>query len=66
MECKQEENKLECSCTSLLCKRRGMCCECVRHHRDRGEIPACFFPKGAEVSHNRSIENFIKVYSKKI
>ena len=66
MECKREENLQECTCSSTTCTKRGICCECVSSHRDRGEIPGCFFPKGAELSHNRSIEYFIEVYSNKL
>jgi hypothetical protein len=41
-----------------------MCCECVSHHREKGEIPACFFPAEveAETMSDRSIDNFIKSY----
>lgn len=63
MECKREENLLEC--TALQQKRQqGICAECVRHHREAGQIPGCFFPKSAELKHDRSIEYFIEVYSK--
>ena len=64
MECKKEENKIGCSCTSVSCSKRGVCCECVRHHRENGEIPGCFFPAGAERTYDRSIQNFVKAYRK--
>lgn len=64
MECKREENLLECTCSATTCGNRGICCECVRHHREAGQIPGCFFPKSAELKHDRSIEYFIEVYSK--
>ena len=61
MECKKEENKADCTCT-YPCSRRGVCCDCVTYHRERGEIPGCFFPAGAERSYDRSVENFIRVH----
>ena len=66
MECKREENLQECTCSATTCQKRGICCECVRSHRERSEIPGCFFPKSAELKHNRSIEYFIEVYSKSL
>lgn len=47
MECKKEINKANCKC-SYPCSNRGMCCECVKSHRENNEIPGCFFPKEAE------------------
>lgn len=60
-ECKTEENKRECNCT-YPCEKKGMCCSCIRYHRNRGELPACYFPSDAEKTYDRSIEYFIKVY----
>lgn len=57
MECKKESNKANCSCT-YPCDKRGMCCECVAFHRERGEIPGCFFSKISEKTYNRSIKYF--------
>lgn len=59
MICKKEENKKFCTC-SYNCPKRGLCCECVKHHREKGEIPGCFFPPDGEKTYNRSIANFIK------
>ncbi len=64
MECRREENKIGCTCTYTACANRGVCCICVREHREKGEIPGCFFPPGAERTYDRSIENFVKAYSK--
>lgn len=63
MGCKKNENLKGCTC-SAACTNRGICCECVRHHRENGQIPGCFFPADAEKTHNRSIEYFIEVMSK--
>ena len=59
MECREEENLKDCPCT-YSCDRKGLCCECVRYHRERNELPACYFSKEEEKTYDRSIENFIK------
>ena len=61
MECKREQNLKGCTCTAA-CGNHGICCECVRHHRELHQIPGCFFPKNAEATYDRSIENFIKTW----
>ncbi|MBN3037501.1 MAG: hypothetical protein JW834_03570 [Candidatus Diapherotrites archaeon] len=61
MECKREKNAKDCNCT-YSCGTRGLCCECIRYHRERRELPACYFPAGAEKSYDRSIEHFIKLH----
>lgn len=60
MECRKEENLKDCTCTYKSCPRSGICCLCVKHHREKGEIPGCFFSKKGEASYDRSIENFLK------
>ena len=55
MECSLENNKLKCNCT-YPCSNHGKCCDCVAYHRNRGEVPACFFSKEAEATYDRSIE----------
>lgn len=62
----REENLKHCKCTYSVCSRKGMCCECIRHHRENGEIPGCLFPKDAEKTYNRSIEKFIEVMKNRI
>ncbi|MFZ5955595.1 MAG: DUF6485 family protein [Nanoarchaeota archaeon] len=57
MECKKQQNSKNCPCT-YNCEKKGMCCECVRYHRKRKEIPACFFSKDAEKTYDRSFEKF--------
>jgi len=63
-ECKAKENKSKCNC-SYSCDKKGMCCECLTYHRNRREIPACFFPEDIERTYDRSIENFIRTYQKR-
>ncbi len=67
MECQKEKNIENCPCTYPGCSRKGLCCECVKHHREKGALPACYFSPEAEKTYDRSIENFIKdweAYSK--
>lgn len=47
-----------CNCT-YSCSRHGLCCECLHYHRQRGELPACYFNDAEEKTYNRSIEFFI-------
>lgn len=60
MECEKENNLKDCPCTYPGCKRKGICCQCISHHREKGELPACYFSKEAEKTYDRSIERFIK------
>jgi len=56
VNCPNKEKNLEhCNCT-YACEKKGLCCECVAYHRDKGQIPACFFSKEAEATYDRSIE----------
>ena len=59
MECKKDVNLARCNCTYEPCSRKGICCECIDHHRNHGELPACFFSTAAERSYDRSIRKFI-------
>ncbi len=63
MECKQNQMMSNCTCT-YNCSKRGKCCECVLYHRRNGELPGCFFPKDAEKTYDRSIDNFIRSHKK--
>ena len=60
MECQKQENSTNCSCTYLDCPRKGICCECIRYHLARKELPACFFSTKVEKTYDRSFERFIK------
>lgn len=59
-ECKKEENLKDCPCTYPGCPRKGMCCECLRHHLGSNQLPACCFPPEVEKTYDRSVEAFIK------
>lgn len=64
MECKKEKNVSFCNCT-YPCSRIGVCCDCLTYHRRAGELPACYFPKDAEKTYDRSVEYFIKLYQQR-
>ncbi len=59
MNCKKEENLSNCKCTYPGCPRKGICCECIKYHREKNELPGCYFTKEEERKYDRSIDNFI-------
>jgi hypothetical protein len=60
MQCQKENNIKNCSCTYPGCSRKGLCCECIRYHRAKGALPACYFDPETEKTYDRSIDNFVK------
>ncbi len=60
-ECKQKQNLTSCPCTYKSCPRKGICCECIRHHLENKELPACCFPPEVEKTYDRSIQKFIEI-----
>ena len=58
-ECKQKQNLSSCSCTYEPCSRKGICCECIKHHLKNKELPACYFPPDVEKTYDRSIKKFV-------
>ncbi len=64
MECKNSRNLSICNCT-FSCGKKGYCCDCIKYHKSLGEFPACFFPKDAERTGDRSVDNFIKIYNER-
>ncbi len=59
-ECKKQLNLKYCNCT-YNCNRKGICCECIKHHRENNELPACYFPKDVEKTYDRSYEKFLSL-----
>lgn len=53
-----------CTCTYPGCPKHGLCCECLHYHRQRGELPACYFTKEEEKTYNRSIEFYCQRHLK--
>lgn len=58
-------NAQYCNCTYPGCSRRGLCCECLHYHRQRNELPSCYFSAEEEKTFNRSVEFFIQRRSAK-
>ncbi|HID94885.1 MAG TPA: hypothetical protein EYP53_02360 [Candidatus Latescibacteria bacterium] len=57
-----DTNRGGCTCTYEPCSRKGMCCECIRHHWAARELPACFFPPEVERTYDRSLKRFLQTY----
>lgn len=53
-------NQSYCTCTYPGCNRHGLCCECLHYHRQRGELPGCYFTKDEEKTYNRTVEFFVQ------
>ncbi|MEF8833199.1 MAG: DUF6485 family protein [Candidatus Thermoplasmatota archaeon] len=62
MECNEERNLDRCNCSYPGCPRKGMCCDCIKYHLDKNQLPACAFPDDVEETYDRSFEKFIEVY----
>ena len=37
----KEDNLKDCPCDWRNCERKGICCECVKYHKNNGDLPAC-------------------------
>lgn len=59
-----EKNSSMCSCTYAGCPRHGLCCECIKHHKDRDQLPACYFTAEQEKTYDRSVDYFLKCRTK--
>jgi hypothetical protein len=64
MECKQEKNKVTCTCSYEPCARKGICCECIDYHWRHGELPGCLFPPQMERTYDRSLARFIACHQR--
>jgi len=61
VECKIEENKERCTCSYPGCSKKGVCCECLKYHLSKRELPGCCFPPEAERTYDRSFEHFARL-----
>ena len=60
MECQIEENLETCPCTYPGCDKKGKCCECLKYHLAKDELPACCFSTEVEKTYDRSFKKFIE------
>ncbi|RKY33401.1 MAG: hypothetical protein DRP68_02490 [Candidatus Omnitrophota bacterium] len=66
MDCpNREENLKRCNCTYPGCDKKGICCQCIRYHLSKGELPACLFTSEAERTYDRSLDYFLSLHRKK-
>lgn len=61
MNCQKESNKERCNCSYEPCSRKGICCECIKYHLERKELPDCCFPDDVEKTYDRSFEKFAEL-----
>ncbi|MFW5722194.1 MAG: DUF6485 family protein [Desulfohalobiaceae bacterium] len=57
---RSEVNARFCTCTFPGCPRHGLCCECMHYHRQRNELPACYFTPEEERTYNRSLSFYFQ------
>ena len=62
MECRKDMNIKHCNCTYEPCSRKGICCECIKFHLAKKELPACCFPPNVEKTFDRSFSSFIECW----
>jgi len=59
-DCPNKQANLSiCNCT-YPCGKKGLCCKCVAYHRDRGELPGCYFGIKAEATYDRTVEFYLR------
>jgi len=51
-------------CTYVGCDKHGKCCECIRYHKKRDELPGCLFPPEVEKAYNKTIRRFLEVWTR--
>ena len=62
MKCKVEENLKNCPCSYPGCDKKGRCCDCLKYHLSRQELPACCFPPEVEETFDRSFAKFLATH----
>lgn len=65
MECKKEHNSRSCNCSYEPCSRKGICCDCIAYHIKNRQLPACCFPRQAEMTYDRSFEHFARLVNER-
>lgn len=60
MSCTRTGENCRCTYNNKGCPRRGNCCQCVAHHRERGQATACMFTPEGEKMYDRSLANLMR------
>ncbi len=63
MQCQEERNLRQCTCSYPGCSRKGLCCECLQYHLKMRQLPGCCFTEAAEKTYDRSFEKFAQLVS---
>jgi hypothetical protein len=50
-----EDKKNKCACPKKTCPNNGMCCNCVKKHRETDSLPFCLF---LDNNGDKSLKNF--------
>ena len=50
-------NTNECNCPKKECPRIGICCECVKNHRESDSMPFCLF---VDNDGDKTLENYYR------
>jgi len=59
----RDANFADCPCTYPGCSMKGRCCECLKYHLSRNELPACCFSAEDEATYDRSFAQFVRAHS---
>ncbi len=61
MECKRQQNIESCTCPHNSCDKYGLCCDCIRNHLAKQQLPGCCFPPEAEAC-DHSFKAFVNAW----
>jgi hypothetical protein len=52
----------ECACPKKTCPNNGICCKCVKKHKDTDSLPYCLF---LDNEGDKSVENYYRKLKKR-
>jgi len=55
--CCAQKIAVECACPKTERPRNGICCACVKNHRESDSLPFCLFPNNGG---NKSVESYYR------
>ena len=54
-----------CNCSYDPCPHKGICCDCLRRHLSKKQLPACCFPDEIAKTDERRFEKFAELVNNK-